>query len=305
MNKLIIAINTMLLTGPIIALSGRAEQQKPEFDFKASAGYQHDSNVNMADLDTNTGEADDALLLELGFDGKLPVNDKLSFTLGYGYTSTAYQTYSDFDLAIHHLGAAAEYRFTGFNAGLSVDRFAAQLDGEGYLDLTQVAPSLSHFFGERLYVRGSYIVAEKSYAAYPARDADNDALRADVYVLFNGMQRFLAFSYVMDSEDAFAGEFDYDGLRSTIAYGHRLEFGRTNFDLKAHLQFGSRDYVSVTESIGVPRRDESFRTGLTAAIPVSEHLELRGEAEYAKTDSNFDAANFDETVYSVNAGMKF
>jgi hypothetical protein len=38
---------------------------------------------------------------------------------------------------------------------------------------------------------------------------------------------------------------------------------------------------------------------------VSEHLELRGEAEYAKTDSNFDAANFDETVYSVNVGMKF
>jgi hypothetical protein len=305
MNKLIIAINTMLLSGLIIALPGHAEQQKPEFDFNASAGYQHDSNVNLADLDMNTGEADDALLLELGFDGKLPVNDKLSLTLGYGYTSTAYRTYSDFDLAIHHLRAAAEYKFNAFNTGLSVDRFAARLDDEGYVDLTQVAPTLSRFFGERLYVRGSYIIAEKSYAANPGRDADNGAFRADVYVLFNGMQRFLALSYVMDSEDAFAGEFDYDGIRSRIAYGHRLEFSRTNLDLKTHVQFGHRNYLDVTESIGAPRRDESVRAGLTAAIPISELLELRGEAEYVETDSNFDAANFEETVYSVNVGMKF
>lgn len=305
MNKSVIAINTMLLAGLIVALPAYAEKQKAQFDFRASAGYQHDSNVNVADLDANTGEADDALLLELGLDGKLPVNDKLSFTLGYGYTSTAYRTYSDFDLAIHHLRAAAEYKFTAFNAGLSVDRFVAQLDGEGYLELTQVAPSLSHLFGEKLYVRGSYIVAEKSYAANPARDANNDAFRADAYVLFNGMRRFLALSYVVDSEDAFASEFDYDGMRSRIAYGHRLEFSRTNLDLKAHVQFGKRDYLGVTEAIGAPRRDESFHTGLTAAIPVSEHLELRGAAEYAKTDSNVDAANFEEAVYSVNAGIKF
>lgn len=305
MNKSIIAINTLLLTGLIIAPPGHAEQQKAQFDFNAGAGYQHDSNVNMVDLDTNTGEADEALLLELGFDGKLPVNDKLSFTLGYGYTSTAYQTYSDFDLAIHHLRAATEYKFTGFNAGLSVDRFAAELDGEGYLEVAQVAPSLSRFFGEKLYVRGSYIAAEKSYAANPARNANDDAFRADVYVLFDGMRRFLALSYVTDSEDAFASEFDYDGIRSRIAYGHQLEFGRTNLDLKTHVQFGNRDYVSATESIGAPRRDESFRTGLTAAIPVSGYLELRGAAEYAKTNSNFGAANFDETVYSVNVGMKF
>ncbi|MEX2494546.1 MAG: hypothetical protein WD448_00575, partial [Woeseia sp.] len=159
--------------------------------------------------------------------------------------------------------------------------------------------------GDKLYLRGSYIAAEKTYADKPGRDADNDALRADVYVLFRGMEQFLAFSYVMNSEDALASEFDYKGIRSRIAYGHRLEFGRTNLDLKTHVQFESRDYRHATESIGAPRRDERFRAGASAAVALSEHFELRGEAEYADTASNLEAADFDETVYSVNIGMKF
>ncbi|MEX2497023.1 MAG: hypothetical protein WD448_13090, partial [Woeseia sp.] len=152
MNSLTAAIGTTFIACLIVALPAEAQQAKPEFEFNASAGYQHDSNVNIAELDANTGEADDALLLGLGFDARLPVSDKLRFTLGYGYTSNAYETFSEFDLAMHHLKAAVGYSFYGFDSGLSVDHFAARLDGEDYLDVTQVAPNLSRLIGDKLYL---------------------------------------------------------------------------------------------------------------------------------------------------------
>lgn len=305
MKATVIALLSVWVASVVAAKPAFAAADRPTIRFNAGAGYQYDSNVNVADLDTNTGEADNALLLGLGLEAKFPLGNRLSFTAGYGYDSTTYQAFSDFDLAIHHLQAVANYKLAGFDTAVTLDHVSARLDGDSYLDATQVAPSLARLFGERLYLRGSIVGAEKSYTANEARKADNDALRADAYILFDGMQRYLALSHVRDSEDALASEFDYDGMRSKLTYGHRLEIGRAKVDLKTHLQFENRDYPEVTDSSGAPRRDERLRAGLCAAVPLSQRLELRGEAEYANNRSNLAAADFDETVYSLNIGASF
>lgn len=303
MNKPVIVIS--LLVGLTGAVTAQSEDSKPEFDLEASAGYQHDSNVNVAELDDNTGRADNALLLELGLDSKLPVTEKLIFTAAYGFSSTTHDQFSEFDLAMHHVKAGLDYRFSGFDSGLSVDHFAASLDGDSYLKVTQVAPNLSRLFGESFYLRGSYIASDKAFDANPGRNADNAAIRADAYVLFDGMRRFLSLSYVMDREDAHANEFDYNGMRTKIAYGQTFDFGRKDLKLKSHLQYENRDYSNMTESIGAARHDKRLRAGLSAALALSEHLEMRGEAEYGDSTSNLAAANFEETVYSLNVGLAF
>lgn len=296
---------TALIVALCTALPAHAAERKPEFGVDAGVGYQFDSNVNIAELDTSTGEADNALLLELGLDGNIPLTDKLSLKLGYGYSQTTYQDFSEFDLGLHRGHAEVGYRVGGFDTAVALRRFAVLLDNERFLDIRQVSPSVSRLIGNTLYLRGAYTNAEKTYTDNPARDAVNDAVEADAYILLNGMQRYLAFGFRVDTEDAVNGELDYDGTRAKATYGHRLEWLPLDVDLKAKLQMENRDYVNVTEAIGAPRRDKRFRAGLSAAVPLSQRFRLEGEAEYADNASNLDTAAYDETVFSVNLAAEF
>jgi hypothetical protein len=277
-----------------------------KFDFDASAGYRYDSNVNIAEIDASTGEGDNALVLDVGIDGTLPIGRRLSLSLGYGYTDTAYRNFSEFDLGMHHLRGELGYRIAGFETAMSVDRFAASLDSEGFLDITRVSPSVSRLFGNRIYLRGAYAESDKSYDELAERNAINDALRADAYFLIDGMQRYLALTLERDTEDALANEFDYDGMRTGIAYGHRIETAFAPLDLKAHLQFDNRHYAFVGDDAEAPpRRDERFRAGLSAVMPISEHFDLNGEIAYADNASTLDAARYDEIVYGINVAVGF
>ena len=287
----------------VFSVATRAEVDGPELGLNASAGYQYDSNVNIATTDTNTGETDTALLLTLGLDGAVPLGDKLSLGLGYGYTSTTYATFSSFDLAIHHLRAALRYEVAGFDSTLSFDRFAARVDGGQFLDIRQASPSLGRLIGRKLYLRGSFTRAEKDFAANSERDAFNNAIRGDAYILIEGMERYVALAYRIASEDAKASEFDYDGREAKMTYAHRLQARRVKLDWKTYLQVENRNYAGAPDPDTAPRHDDRFRAGMSAAMPLSERIALRGEVEYGENDSNLAAANYDEVVYSISVAV--
>jgi hypothetical protein len=294
-----------LLAACMFSFAARAEADGPELGIDAGAGYRHDSNVNIASTDTNTGEADNALLLKLGIDGAVPLSDKLSLELGYGYTSTTYATFSGFDLAVHHARAALRNKGAGFDSALSLDRFAARVDGGHFLDIHQASPSLSRLVGRKLYLRGSFTWASKNFAGKPERDASNNAVRGDAYILIDGMERYVAFVYRIEREDAKVGEFDYRGTEAKMAYGQRLQAGRMKLDWKMHLLVENRNYAKGPEPDSPPRRDERLRAGMSAAIPLSERIALKGEFEYGRNESNFAATNFNELVYSIGVAATF
>jgi hypothetical protein len=301
-----IRLEHMLLSAVwLFAWPAAAQPGAPETAFNAGAGYRYDSNVNIAATDASTGKADSALLLNLGLDGTVPLGNALSIWLGYDYANTAYRTYSDFDLGVHHARAGIRYKFAGFDSAVSFDQIKALVDGERFLDVRQASPSLSRMIGDRLYLRGSYTRAEKTFAGDGERNAFNDALHADAYILIDGMQQYVALGYRMDSENAAGNEFDYDGTAAKVAYGHALDAGRMTLRLKMHLQFENRDYANITESIGAPRSDQRFRAGVNAAIPISQHFSLNGEVTRANHVSNLDAADFDEIVYTLNVSADF
>lgn len=282
-----------------------AEAGPPDLGFNASAGYQYDSNVNVAEIDANTGEGDTALLMDLGIDGSLRPGKRFSLDFGYAYSGTRYRQFPEFDLAIHHLRGAVGYRIAGFDAGLSVDRFATRLDGDAFLDITRVSPSLSRLFGDRLYLRGAFARAEKSYQEHEERDAVNEAYRADAYLLLDGMQRYFAVALERNSEDALSDTLDYDGIATKLTYGHRLEAGPVGVDVEAHFRFENRDYMALPDADVRPRRDHRRRVGLGIGLPLKEHFEIAGQAEYADNASTMDAAAYDEMVYTLSVGAEF
>lgn len=284
---------------------GEAQTASPDIGFNASAGYRHDTDVNLADLDTSTGQSDTALVFDLGVDGTLPLTSRLTMDFGYSYAGTRYRNLSGFDMGIHHLHGALGYRIAGFDSDLSVDRFAARLDDEPFLEITRVSPSLSRLIGDRLYLRGAWARSEKRYEEHTDRDAVNDAIRADAYLLLDGMQRYLALTVARDNEDALTDSLDYEGSGARLAYGHRLEAGALSVDLKGHVGFDNRDYASLPDADVPPRRDERMRAGLSAAVPLSEHFEIIGEAEYADNASTLASAAYDEMVYTFSLGASF
>jgi len=289
------------LIGLALAVPAHADDAKADFGARASLGYQYDSNVSLTELDTNTGEADYASLAEIGLDASLPVSQDLSLKLGYGFTQTRYQDFSEFDTAIHRFQVDGQYRVGGFDTGLALRHFGARLDNERFLDIRQVSPSIARMIGKTFYVRGAYTSAEKTYADREERDATGSALDFDVYVLLDGMQRYLSFGINVNDEDATDPELDYDGNKVRLAYGHKFE----KLQLKARLQFDERDYANVTESIGEQRRDSKFRAGLDANFSLTDMFEIVGEAQYVDTESNLETANFDEMVYSLSLAAKF
>ena len=296
---------TTALFSLALPLLSIASDNSPDFDFDTSVGYQYDSNVNVAEIDANTGEADSALLLSAGLGAALPLSNSVSLRLGYDYSQTSYREFSDFDLSIHHGRAELAWRVAGFDTALSADRLAVALGGEAFMNIAQVSPSIARLFGNKFYVRSAYTRSRKDYAASTARNSRNDAVRADAYLLFDGMNRYLSAGFQSDSEDALDAEFDYRAKRLMLAYGHRVELGRMQVGLKARLQAENRDYAGVSEFIGGRRHDRRFRAGLSAAIPFSENVVLKADLEYADNTSNLDTANFDEAIYAVNLAVNF
>jgi hypothetical protein len=287
---------------PALAAAG---DNTPEFGFAADAGYQYDSNVNVAEIDTSTGQSDSALLLNAGVNASLPLTGKLDFKLAYDYGQTSYRQFEEFDLAIHHGQGALAYGIAGFDTALTLDRYAVRLGGEPFLGINQVSPSVARLFGEKLYLRAAFTRADKQYAATAERNATNDEIRADAYILFDGMQRYLSLGYTRNTEDALDAELDYAADRAMLAYGHRVDLGTLPLDLKTRLQFEQRTYANVTEAIDVPRRDRRLRAGVSAAVPLSEHFVLKSEVEYAANHSNLATARYDEFVCSATLAVAF
>lgn len=291
-----------LIAASVLVAAG-AQANEPEFGLDASIGYLSDSNVNVAELDQSTGASDTAVDLEFGVDAKLPLGERLSASFGYDYSGMLYSEFSDFNLALHQLRGGLNLRAAGFDAGLLAERYVANLDGERFLEISQVTPSLGKLFGERLYVRGAFTAAEKTYAENEARDATNRGLRADAYLLFDGMNSFLSLGYLSNTENALDETLDYDGDKLFVGFGQRFGRGGRSLMLRLRAQLESRSYIGFDETIEDTRSDERFRAEATATFDLTEHLSIEGMAAYADNQSNLDSATYTETVYGVSVGV--
>ena len=300
MKTINLTLACALALGLLVARAAVAGNE-PAVDFRASAGYQYDSNVGVAEIDTNTGEADNAAVLEVGIDGRVPLSDGLAMTLGYGYLQTTWESFGEFDTALHRLQGELAWRTRHVDAGLALRHFAARLDGDRFFDLRQVSPSVGRLFGDSLYLRGAYTRGDKAFVGRDERDAVNDAVAADAYLLLDGMRHYLSAGLRFENEDAAGDAFDYDGRRLRFGYGRRLDA----FEVKARVQFDELDYLGTGEDAEAARRDRRLRGGLSLRVPAGEHFAIEGEALRSINSSNVADYDFDEFVVTLTLAAAF
>jgi opacity protein-like surface antigen len=287
-----------------------AEDDRVTFSGDAAAGVKYDSNVNLLDLDTNTGRADAAMLLDLGLGADIGLTDKASLELGYDYSQTRYSEFSAFDLSIHRASAELEYDTGAVDTGFSLHEIRAALGGDDYLGMRRFSPSVARLFGNKLYLRGAYIRTDKDHRIHEGRSAVNDSISADAFLFLDGADRYVTFGLLAGSENAANDDFDYDARRLKLKYAERVEWMSLELELKSRLQFERRDYRQVLETEflqpeGARRSDDRWRAGFGLDLPVGERLAVESGIEYTSNASNLEAADFDEMTYSVRLAAAF
>lgn len=299
MNNLQISQRLLILGCLLYSTASLADDTKPRFSFDAGVGYLNDSNVGIADLDTNSGASDSATTYDLGLSARLPLSRRWETRIGYDYSATAYSELSEFDLGLHHALAGLTWKTGILDAGINIEKFAATLDGEDYLDMVQVSPSISRLIGNRVFLRGAYMRSDKRYDAIAGRDAVNEAWRGDIYMLIDNMDQYVAIGIQSGKEDADDAAFDYDSLRWNMSYGQLLALGSRDLKLKAKLSHEGRSYLNTDESIGDRRSDKRLRLRLAGDLQLFEHLALAAHVEHSDIRSNLASAALDKTVYGL------
>lgn len=296
---------SLLLVASFAGATAAADDKPLDFRFDAGVGATYDSNVALVDLDSSAGEPDTATVLEAGLGVRANFSRNAWLKVDYDYSGTRYRQFTDYDLDLHHAHVSLGGRRGAVDGVLAFDHFKGVLDGDDYLDHSQVSPAISRLFGSRWFLRGAYTRAEKTYEAYADRDATSDALRVDAYLLIDGMDHYLSLAAQALTEEARHADHSFDGMLAQLGWGYRIGSTLTDITLKAQVRLERRTYDAFILDSGETRVDDRARATLAAVIPFSDHVWVGARIEHTRNTSELPAAELDRTVYGMELGITF
>jgi hypothetical protein len=285
---------------------GANDKTDSPLSFEVSAGAEYDSNVSVAAIDANTGADDFAAVLDakIGFETEL--GDNTEFNLGYNFSQSLHDQFSNFDIQTHFASADISHDFGAFDAGAAY-RFAySRLGGAGFLTLQQFSPYVSTFLAKKLFVRGAYTYSDKDFENRVDRDSTVHAGGADIYFFADGVRRFFVVGYKYEDEDAFDPQFDFQANHFKARFTQRFPVGSRDAKFKLGWRYEMRDYSSLTSTpLGVMRDDDRHRFQAEVEIPITDIVFGNIEYEYSDYSSNLASADYSQNLVSARLGARF
>jgi hypothetical protein len=286
------------VTAPVMA------DGEPEFSLGLQTGISSDSNVGVAGVN-QSGDRDTAYHFGLDAGVTLNVNSTLTLNAGYDYSTDQYVDFDQFSQQNHSLSAGARTKLENVTLGLTYTYIATLLDGDSFLDMQVISPSISGFVADKIYVRAAYSRYEKEFEVLSARDASTDIVTVDTFFFFDGYRSYLDLRATVEQEDADTDPFDYSGYSVGATLSLALDgFGREN-TLELGTSYRDRDYDNITPSIGTERQDENMELKVGLEIPLNDTVYVRADYKYADHKSNLAVSNNDEQIVSIEFGIEF
>ena len=297
---------TTLLLGILIGLfSYVSHANTSNWRFDAEYGIEDDSNVVIDDTDQNANADNLAQKLKLGVGYKHKSQDKVYDTsINYSYLNTNYQDLSQYDSQLQLLSGKIQRKFDKVKLGINGQWIDANLDGQSFLKVKQLTPNLSYFFNKTNYIYSSITFGRKTFAQDPDRNADQQALSANYYRLFNGLNHYITLSAKYKTEDADWELYSYEQNELKVKYNYRQNWFELPHKLSVSYRFQKRDY----DELWHPQIDE-FRADKRHQWQAKWRIEWTELffSELALTrnihNSNVSFADYTQNKIALNFGL--
>ena len=281
------------------------ENRESKFSADISAGIEFDGNISVNEIDSNTSEDDFAAILDVDLGYDVAIGEKTDLDFGYRFSQSLHDEFEDFDVQAHFASINLSHDFDALKAGVAYRYVDTLLDKEGLLELQQVSPYVSKFFGKRFFVRADFTYTDKEFDDGSLRSATVDALGVSVYWLINGLQTYIVIGYKYEDENTDGPQFEYQTNSFRLRFAQRFALGRRDARFRLGWRYEDRDYDAITPQIGEFRDDQRHRFQAELEIPIAKRAYASIEYGYSDFSSNLPSADYDQNVASVKLGMRF
>jgi len=268
-------------------------------------GAEYNSNVSVTELESASGEADYAGLLDAGIDLSWKPSERFTADVGYSYSSSQYREFDAFDLDLHLLYVDASYDLDVVTIGANHYYGDANLGGDDFLTLKQYSVYAARLFGDSFYLRGALNFTDKSFDTVAGRNADSEGFNVDGFWYFNQGKSSVVLGYAWSDENTLASEFAHKSHTLRARYSNRFMVAAKDAQIQLGLRMQERDYTSVTPSIGSRRDDRQQIAEARFEVSLNSSLTVVSQLEYGNYSSNLSSADYDETRASLGLRLSF
>ncbi len=289
----------------------------------AEVGAEYDSNVTVDEVNSSSGESDEAAVFDTGVEGKLKPNDAATLTLGYSLSGRRYQTLDQFDQNIHLLSADFSYDFDPVTLGTNYYYSHATLDSDSFLDFRRASVYVGSRVSDDVYLMASLLDKDKDFEDSDARDSDIQGINLDSFFFANDAKSYLLLGLDGEREDAKSDAFDNRLVRVRVAWVNKFMLAGEENRVRLSWRYEARDYDDVetssssTENFlnsvfgGNSTRTTEERADRARVVQASWRIglnpvfSLEPSLSYGDYRSDLNSADYDKFVAGVSLRADF
>ena len=291
-----------LSIGLLSATNGIADAEKVPVDkeIDLSAGLFSESSLIKTGTEEATDTSDLGANIALNASAGTKLSRDLSADASIGLSDTRYSKQSEFNVMTRLLNLSATYQVPetwagDLNLGLSVYSANARLDGKNYLDIRQVAPSISRFLTRQHYLHAEYGLGSRSFKQDAERDADTREFNVRLYWLLQGSDHYLNAHYARRKENAQSELYDFSANKLSLNWRYRTELKRYKWEFNANVTREDQHYEEARDE-----HSDSLLAGAT--VFYTEHSYLNASYDYLNNSSNQEAFDYTQHRLELRAG---
>jgi hypothetical protein len=302
MTKKIIMIRELLLISAA-SLTHSLSSYAGEFNYNAELTLLTDSAVTIeaanigTSNDANSDSASGQLLgTEYQFDNRLLVS--------YEFYNESYQDLSENDTQYHSFNASYDNNIGGFDFFLNTSHLDMSLDGEDFLTMDLVIPSLSYYFESGIYLNLSHTWIDKTFDTFTDFDAKNNATGITAYYFFANSKAYLSLNLTKGDEDANSDDNDYEEDTTTLAFQYPVSIGDYASKLNISYSVRKRDYLKVTDILNVKSREERDRFKIYLNSEINDNWSVRATYDFMDRNSNLAMSTYNSNYFALRVSYK-
>ncbi len=289
----------------VVQPANAQEKSKLEWSSDLEASYGYDSNVSVDDVDFSISQGDQFANFKVGGRMELDRGDE-EYTASLSVSEKLYDTFDEFDGRLTLARGSAEKKVGRYTLDMTGRYIDYRLDNEAFIDMYQLAPSISWFPTKRVFLRFAYQYSDESFDRNSGRDNDRHEFGGTAYYFMNGIRQYVSARLQYAEEGADDDEFSNDEVRFRLAYHQRFKMFGKEARLKLAYRYLTRDFDDIINpEIGEKRDDDRHRYEIELEVPINEAFSVSLDLVSNDNQSNLPSADYRHEVYQIGVKYEF